>query len=93
MKTDIAVLGGGASGLCAALAAKEEYPAADVMIVEKLPRVGKKIIATGNGKCNLSNLSLAKKNFHGKAWSSLLDRQRESGRRHLPAQQQLCNGA
>ena len=50
MKTDIAVLGGGASGLCAALAAKEEYPAADVTIVEKLPRVGKKIIATGNGK-------------------------------------------
>ena len=65
MKTDIAVLGGGASGLCAALAAKEEYPAADVTILEKLPRVGKKIIATGNGKCNLSNLSLAKKNFHG----------------------------
>jgi len=65
MKTDIAVLGGGASGLAAAIAAKEANMAADVTVIEKLPRIGKKIIATGNGKCNLSNLSLKSHNFHG----------------------------
>ena len=65
MKTDIAVIGGGASGLAAALAAKESCPEADVLILEKLPRIGKKIIASGNGKCNLSNLSLSSCNYHG----------------------------
>lgn len=49
MKIDIAVIGGGASGLTAAIAAKEACPSAAVAIVEKLPRTGKKIIASGNG--------------------------------------------
>ena len=39
MKTDIAVLGGGASGLAAAIAAKEANMAADVTVIEKLPRI------------------------------------------------------
>ncbi|MBO5162962.1 MAG: aminoacetone oxidase family FAD-binding enzyme [Ruminococcus sp.] len=65
MTTDIAVLGGGASGLSAAIAAKEVCRSAHVTIIEKLPRVGKKIIASGNGKCNLSNLNLSEYNYHG----------------------------
>lgn len=65
MTTDIAVIGGGASGLTAAIAAKESCRSADVAIIERLPRVGKKIIASGNGKCNLSNLSLENENYHG----------------------------
>ena len=52
---DIAIIGGGASGLAAAIAAAR-FGAA-VAILEKLPRVGKKILATGNGRCNLGNLS------------------------------------
>lgn len=65
MFTDIAIIGGGASGLTAAIAAKKAAPAAKVTVIEKLPRVGRKIIAAGNGKCNLSNVRLSGRNFHG----------------------------
>ena len=65
MNTDIAVVGGGASGLCAAIEAKKFCPATDVSIIEKLPKCGKKIIATGNGKCNLSNVNLSSEKYHG----------------------------
>lgn len=50
------VIGGGASGLMAAIAAAEN--GAEVTILEHMPRVGKKILSTGNGKCNLTNLAL-----------------------------------
>lgn len=65
MNVDIAVIGGGASGITSAISAKEACPEASVAIIEKLPRTGKKIIATGNGKCNLSNKNLSDYNFHG----------------------------
>lgn len=53
----LAVIGGGASGLVAAISHKTEYKNNSVLVVEKMPRVGKKILATGNGRCNLTNLS------------------------------------
>ncbi len=62
---DIAVVGGGASGLTAAISAKEVCPEAKIAVLERLPRVGKKIIASGNGKCNLSNLNIGERNYHG----------------------------
>ena len=49
----IAVIGGGASGMCAALAAAEA--GAEVYLFEHNDRLGKKLAATGNGKCNLGN--------------------------------------
>lgn len=52
---DICIIGGGAAGMTAAICAKEADPALDVLIVEKKNQLGKKILATGNGKCNLSN--------------------------------------
>lgn len=52
----IIVIGGGASGMVAAIHAKEEKN--QVLILEKNDRIGKKILATGNGKCNLGNLFL-----------------------------------
>ncbi len=51
MKT--AVIGGGAAGLCAAVQAKRFGQ--DVVIYERLDRIGKKLLATGNGRCNLMN--------------------------------------
>lgn len=53
MQTDCLILGGGAAGLCAAsaLAASGRR----VAVLERLDRVGKKLLATGNGRCNLSN--------------------------------------
>lgn len=62
---DIAVVGGGASGLTAAISAKEVCRSAKIAVLERLPRVGKKIIASGNGRCNLSNLSISEGNYHG----------------------------
>lgn len=55
-KTDCIILGGGASGLfaCAYLASRGLH----VTLVEKLDRVGKKLMAAGNGRCNISNVDM-----------------------------------
>ena len=53
--TDVLVIGGGASGLAAAIEASANG-ARSVAVLEKLERVGKKILATGNGRCNLLNM-------------------------------------
>lgn len=62
MKT--AVIGGGASGLMAAIAAARK--GAEVTIYEKLNKVGKKILATGNGRCNYTNMNMSIDRYHGK---------------------------
>lgn len=59
----IYVVGGGASGMMAALSAR--YSGADVTILERNPRVGKKILATGNGRCNFTNINADVKYYHG----------------------------
>ncbi len=63
MKKKVAIIGGGASGLiCAIIAARN---GCDVTILEKNKKVGRKILATGNGKCNISNTRISVENFHG----------------------------
>ena len=57
-KTDVLIIGGGASGLAAAIQAKRTAPDKSVTVLEHLPKVGKKILATGNGRCNLGNFCL-----------------------------------
>ena len=53
----IAVIGGGASGLAAAIEAKRQGGSdCRVVIIEKNARLGKKLLATGNGRCNLGNI-------------------------------------
>lgn len=61
---DIAVIGGGASGLVAAVCAARQMPGGKVVIVEKNDRVGKKLLATGNGRCNLTNISAGEKGYN-----------------------------
>lgn len=56
MDKQVLVVGGGASGLTAAIAAARH--GADVTVLERMDRAGKKILSTGNGKCNLTNLYL-----------------------------------
>lgn len=51
----VLVIGGGASGMMAALSAAEDA-ANSVTLLERQARVGRKLLATGNGRCNLSNL-------------------------------------
>lgn len=52
---DILIIGGGASGLTAAVCARDAAPERCILVAEKLPRPGKKLLATGNGRCNLMN--------------------------------------
>ena len=60
----IGIIGGGASGMAAALAAAEN-PNATVLVFERQARVGKKLLATGNGRCNLTNRSDPEGHYHG----------------------------
>ena len=58
MKTeiyDLAIIGAGASGLACAISAAQKAKNMKIVLLENKERVGKKILATGNGKCNLSN--------------------------------------
>lgn len=49
------IIGAGASGLACAIRLKQNNPANEVAILERLSEPGKKLLATGNGRCNLSN--------------------------------------
>ncbi len=63
MSNKIIIIGGGASGMLAAISAKRS--GADVIVLERNSRVGKKILATGNGRCNYTNINLNINNYHG----------------------------
>ena len=63
MSKNIVIIGGGASGLMAAITAARL--GACVTIVEHKDRVGKKILMTGNGKCNLTNMSDVYSKYYG----------------------------
>ncbi len=60
---EIAVIGGGASGLAAAITAAKDGN--NVTIYERQSRVGRKLLATGNGRCNLSNAGVSPERYHG----------------------------
>ena len=55
---DIIVIGGGPAGMTAAIKAKETAPSASVKLIDKNKKLGKKLYATGNGKCNIANTKL-----------------------------------
>lgn len=60
----IGIIGGGASGMAAALASSEREEN-KVILMERQARVGRKLQATGNGRCNLSNLHGGESHYHG----------------------------
>lgn len=63
MKT-IIVLGGGAAGMVAAIAAAQQAKdRARVLLLEKNPRIGKKLLATGNGRCNLDHTPVGTEDY------------------------------
>ena len=59
----VTVIGGGAAGMMAALTAAEQGNS--VVLLERQNRVGRKLLATGNGRCNLTNLNLSTGHYHG----------------------------
>lgn len=69
MKTEIAVIGGGASGLMAAITAKKSGK--EVIILERKDRILKKVLITGNGRCNITNVNANISNYFGKNISSV----------------------
>jgi len=60
----IGIIGGGAAGMAAALAASENKDV-QVVLLERQARVGRKLSATGNGRCNLTNLHANEGGYHG----------------------------
>jgi len=60
----VIIIGAGASGMLAALTAAEKN-GRHVVLLERQQRVGRKLLATGNGRCNLTNTGAALQNYHG----------------------------
>ena len=79
----VLVIGGGASGMAAALTAAEAGHR--VLLAERQSRVGRKLLATGNGRCNLSNLHASPAHYHGAAVTSAARRSSASPRRRRSA--------
>ena len=65
LKYDVAIIGGGAAGLFCAIQIKRSNSQLKVAIIESQDRVGKKLLTTGNGRCNLTNLYTLVSMYHG----------------------------
>ena len=61
-RADVCVIGGGAAGLCAAIAAREA--GARAVVLERDLACGRTILATGNGRCNFCNTRLEARNYN-----------------------------
>ena len=67
----VAIIGGGASGIFSALHLKKLFNnQIDITIFEKNSRIGRKILASGNGKCNLSNQTLLADNIYNNEFAT-----------------------
>ena len=65
MLYDILVIGGGAAGLVAAICAKRKNVKLNILVCESADRVCKKLITTGNGRCNITNKNADITKYHG----------------------------
>lgn len=65
MKYDLLIIGGGAAGLASAVSARKTNKRIKIAVLEKNDRVGKKILATGNGRCNFTNADITSDSYFG----------------------------
>lgn len=65
MSYDVIIIGGGAAGLAASVFLGRAANGRRIAVLEKGPRVGKKLMATGNGTCNLTNVKATAADYHG----------------------------
>ena len=69
----VGVIGGGPAGIVASICLKEKlHHSAEVILFEKKKQIGKKILASGNGKCNLSNKNIPTNDTYNHHFASLL---------------------
>lgn len=61
MKTEVTIIGGGASGMMAAIEVAKSGK--DVIVIDRKDRVLKKVLVTGNGRCNLTNVNAKINNY------------------------------
>lgn len=59
------IIGGGMAGLCAAVACGRKFGGSAVTILEKQSHVGRKLLSTGNGRCNISNTNMSEIHYYG----------------------------
>ncbi|MDR4494841.1 MAG: NAD(P)/FAD-dependent oxidoreductase [Nitrospirales bacterium] len=69
---DIAIIGGGAAGLAAAIFASETNPNLSIAILDSAKSIGAKILVSGGGRCNVTNQRVTPSDFHGNR--KLIDR-------------------
>lgn len=83
----VAIIGGGASGIfCAVLLSLYKIP---VLLFEKNKTLGKKLLASGNGKCNIHNIHISYKNFQTQSFATG-DLQKLLGRLSFSAFEKIC---
>ena len=87
-KYDLIIVGAGAAGMLAAIQANAEAPQLRIALLERLPRPGKKLLATGNGRCNVFNTRPEAGNYRNspfveKAFRALEERRPPLGRTAL----------
>ena len=68
-----AIIGGGAGGMMCAIRAAEKHPKETIVILEKSDRIGKKLLVTGNGRCNLSHQGADARSYHGDGSAELIN--------------------
>lgn len=61
---DLAIIGGGAAGLACAVSAAENG-CKSIAVIDRMKRIGKKLLVTGNGRCNLSSRNISEDFYHG----------------------------
>ena len=66
-KENLFIIGGGASGFTASIFAKRKNPNLNITIFEKNKRVLKKVLTTGNGRCNITNKNLSLNKYNREA--------------------------
>lgn len=62
---DVIIIGAGFCGLISAIKIKDQNSSLKIALIERNSRVGKKILSTGNGQCNLTNSDMNLSHFHG----------------------------
>ncbi|MBQ3416848.1 MAG: aminoacetone oxidase family FAD-binding enzyme [Ruminococcus sp.] len=67
------IIGGGAAGIACACRAAQLNPDQKIILLEKADRVGRKIMISGNGRCNMTNMTASESSYHGEGARDLVN--------------------